>query len=165
MEPTSYMSKIEVTLAKALKRKNELVQIINETKAIITRHNSYDSRNTPPFMVGVEHSNLCDLVAQLAETKAAIAAANTAIQPQLHLHAELRSLCTFYDSIPTDAGVYDERGYGPNSVVERTKIATISAIDVATQKSKLQTQINELQDQIDAFNATTKVMIPVSNKL
>lgn len=159
------MSKTEVTLAKALKRKNELVQLINETKAIITRYNSYDSRNEPKFMVAEKHKLLCELVNQLAETKATIAAANTAIQPQLHLHAELRSLCTFYDSIPTDAGVYDDRSYGSPTAVERTKIATISATDIATQKSKLQAQISELQDQIDAFNATTKIMIPVSNKL
>jgi hypothetical protein len=159
------MSKIEVTLAKALKRKNELVQLINEKKSIITRYNSYDNRNTPPFMVGVEHSNLCDLVAQLAETKAAIAIANTAIQPQLHLQAELRSLCSFYDTIPTDVGLYDEHNYGSNTIVERTKVATLDPSDIVANKAKLQTQISELQDQIDAFNATTKVMIPVSNKL
>jgi Zn-finger nucleic acid-binding protein len=43
------MSKIEVTLAKALKRKNELVQLINEKKSIITRYNSYDNRQQAPY--------------------------------------------------------------------------------------------------------------------
>ena len=159
------MSKIEVTLAKALKRKNELVQLINEKKTIITRYNSHDSRNTPPFSVDAEHNNLRDLIVQLAETKAAIAIANTAIQPQLHLQAELRSLCSFYDTVPAEEGVYDEHNYGSHAPIERTKVATLRASDIVANKAKLQTQINELQDQIDAFNATTKIMIPVSNKL
>lgn len=159
------MSTVEMTLARTLKYKNDLVQLMNETKILIIIHNSYDSRNTPKFDINEKFTKLKSLVDHLAAVKAAIAVANAPIQALLHKQAELRSFCSTLDSIPTDDKVYSEYvGHGTPHI-ERTMLVFLSEKDILENKAHIQTEIRDLQDKIDTFNATTKVSIPILNNL
>ena len=157
------MSLTKITLAKALKIKNLLIKKINDSKGLIMRHNSYDTRNPPDFDIQQEYINLFGYTEQLAKLKAQITVANAAIADKLYSQAEYRSLIATISSIPTEHGVIEVENhmYGsPARTVTKEAIITEKVIKLATDG--LSAKINKLQDEIDAFNALTTIEVPTS---
>jgi hypothetical protein len=146
-----------MTLSQALKQKNRLAGEIARQQVILQRENSRrnDSVST------VDRKGVLDKIHELSEQlgvlKAQIANANVGIYSALERMAELKSLIAFFQGLPkregeeiTFVGRDDEKlVYTWNSLVNQA--------DCDTYVSELQNKINTLQDQVDAYNATTMI--------
>lgn len=155
-------------LAQALKHKNRLAGEIARAREIVQRENSRKESQAARadvravFEQGVAQSR------ELAAFKGAIAAANAGvvsgdrgIYGKLNLQAELRGLITFLKGLNTKEGEEVERvGFmSRDDAVRTVYVATIARDEVDRLVAAYQAEIEQLQDEIDEFNATTRIMI------
>jgi hypothetical protein len=103
---------------------------------------------------------------ELAAFKGAIASANAGvlsndrgIYTKLNLQAELRGLIAFIKGLNTKEGEEVERvGFmSRDDAVRTVYIATITRDEVDRLVVAYQVEIERLQDEIDEFNATTRI--------
>lgn len=155
-----------MNIAQALKAKNRIVGEMNKQFSFIAKHNVASKKagaNAQTKTIGVTpdavqsaFSSYLELSQKLIEVKTAIQTASAPIAGKLVALAETKSLLSQVNGIPVKEEVTIEGGYGK----ETYEVEHTSAITEKAQISKaeeLQTAINNLQDEIDAFNATTQV--------
>jgi hypothetical protein len=145
----------KVNLAKALKMKNSLIGEINRLKTIFLRENSRQSASKSTVDRQKVYSAIEDKVAILVGLKSKITAANISIYPVLCAMEEAKSRMAWLPTIPVKHGLFQE-GYGAaQNVIQWDAYITQDAIDEETRL--LQKYIEELQDKVDAYNATTTI--------
>ena len=159
-----------ITLSHALKHKNRLAGEVARLREIVQRENS--RKETQPARTDVRAA-FDESVArsrELAAFKGAIAAANAGvtgldhgIYGKLNLQAELRGLIAFLKDLSTKEGEEIERvGFLSRDEAARTVfVATITRDEVDRLTVAYQTEIERLQDEIDEFNATTRIPLAV----
>jgi len=152
------MSKIN--LAKALKVKNSLISEINRSKAVFARENSRKEGSTSK----VDREQLWDQISvktqQLVKLKGQIAAANIAIYPTLALMEEAKSAITFLQQLnTTDGKVVEHSRYGTGPNLETNFSAFITQDGVDKRVNEFQKIIEDAQDAVDAYNATTFIEV------
>lgn len=155
-------------LAQALKQKNRLAGEVARGREIVQRENSRkESRPARADVRTVFEENLAQM-RTLAACKGAIAAANAGvvtgdqgIYGQLNLQAELRGLITFLKGLNTKEGEEVERvGFLSRDEASRTiYVATITRDEVDRLVATYQAEIEQLQDEIDEFNAATRITL------
>lgn len=150
-----------ISLAKALKIKNRLVGELATLQQTARQHNALpiESREEKSVRLDKVWEDLQKVSNRLVELKSKIAVATAGITPLLVDLAETKGTIAFLESLPIKEGKEDTQiGYGVNSSLKT--IIWNSFIDEA-QKSKLikenKERIDLLQDQIDEFNAVTKI--------
>jgi hypothetical protein len=155
-----------MNIAQALKNKNRIVGEMNKLFSFVEKHNveskkSGSERNpkssgATPAAVLETFQKYLELSLKLTGVKTAIQVASSPIAGKLVALAETKSLLTKVGGIPVRESVSIEGGYGKETYeVEYTSAITEKMqIDKAAE---LQKTINDLQDEIDAFNATTQV--------
>ena len=155
-------------LAQALKQKNRLAGEIARGREIVQRENSRkESQAARADVRAVFEANVARS-RELADFKGAIAAANAGvvtgargIYGKLNLQAELRGLIAFVKGLNTKEGAELERvGFLSRDEATRTvHVATITRDEVDRLVAAYQMEIEQLQDEIDEFNATTRITI------
>lgn len=137
---------VGISLAKALKLKNRLAGRLAKTTSTISLYNS--------VLEGHKEVNVLDLDKQRAELseslvdlKTAIYEANKGIYRFINQMSEKKSEIDFLNSLQTRNGV--EPGYGENTHY----VAAIKKVDVDKRVKLLEKEIDDLQDQIDRYNA------------
>jgi hypothetical protein len=145
-------------LSQALKHKNRLAGEIVAQQRILSRENS--RRNDNPSKVNVEavFTKIIDLSTQLGSLKAAIAVANVPIYPKIERMAELKARITFIKGLNKREGIEIEP-IGANQTKEFTWKAFITEEQADKEIAALQSEIDKLQDEVDAFNATTSIQV------
>lgn len=157
-----------VPLSHALKHKNRLAGKIARLRLIVERDNS--RKESHPIRSDVrkafEESLAC--ARELAALKGTIAAANAGVTDgtcgiygKLNLQAELRGLIKFLEALNCKEGETTER-VGFLSRDEATRVVFIAVItkdEVDRYMADHQSEIERLQDEIDEFNAATRVVI------
>ena len=140
-----------------LKQKNRLAGEVASLEAIARRENSRRSDNPSTIECGKIFAELTKTRKLLVEIKGAIAKASAPIAEKLALLAEGKAEKTFLESLPTREGVElvtVSHGLPPERLewkAERNR-ALVDALRAAAQ-----VRINELQDEIDLFNAVTDI--------
>ena len=157
-----------LNLAQALKQKNRLAGEIARGREIVQRENSRkESQAARADVRAVFEANVAR-ARELADFKGAIAAANAGvvkggrgIYGKLNLQAELRGLITFMKALNTMEGEEVERvGFmSRDDAVRTVYVATIARDEVDRLVATYQAEIEQLQDEIDEFNATTRITI------
>jgi type II secretory pathway component PulF len=142
-----------MTLAQALKRKNRLAGELVRTQQILQRENSRRSDNVST----TDRNSLWDQVLrisdELGKLKDQIARANVPIYAALERMAELKSRIAFVSNLPMREGEeIVEMGQGS---VTYTWNSFFTHATVDKLVGEIQMEIDSLQDQIDAHNATT----------
>ena len=155
-------------LAQALKQKNRLAGEVARGREIVQRENSRKkSQPTRADVRAVFEENVVQM-RTLAACKGAIAAANAGvvtgdqgIYGKLNLQAELRGLISFLKGLNTKEGEEVERvGFLSRDEASRTTyVATITRDEVDRLVATYQSEIEQLQDVIDEFNATTRITL------
>lgn len=157
-------------LSQALKQKNRLAGEIARGREIVQRENSRKESQAARADVRAVFDQCVAQSRELAAFKGAIASANAGvvsgdrgIYGKLNLQAELRGLITFLKSLNTKEGEELERvGFlSRDEAVRTVYIATIARDEVDRLVAAYQTEIEQLQDQIDEFNAITRITIAV----
>lgn len=146
-----------MNLSTALKNKNRLAGEIVRQQQILQRENSRRSDTKSNVKCDSVLNKILELSTQLGELKGKIATANVGIYTSLERMAEYKSLIVFYQSLPKrDA---DEIQYSgrDNEKTVYTWECFISQEKSDVLVADLQSKINDLQDTVDAYNASTTI--------
>jgi len=144
-----------MNLAQALKQKNRLAGELVRQQQILTRENARRSDMVSTVDREAVWCRIIQLSDELGELKGKITTANIGIYPLLERMAELKSRIAYVHGLPKREGEeitfvgrdQEKLVYKWDTYINQTKTDAL----VAT----LQTQINELQDKVDQFNAVT----------
>ena len=147
---------MKVTLARAPKERKRLAGKLRQYFQIINNENSAIRGSERSFDLRALYALCQELHRKLIEIKRIIAAANAPIVDKLVEMDEVKSMIAQLRSINTTVG-YVNRGYGQtNDYME----VVFGASEITAEADKLQERAEQLQDELDAFNALTKVDIP-----
>lgn len=145
---------MKVTLAKALKVKNQLTGRIAREQAQVRGYNRVIVENKDRHDVKGKYDNLLKYSADLIELKSAITRANQPIQEYILELAEQKSLLSILQSIPTDEGL--EVTYEGNKI---DYFAHLKREFVESEQERVKARIVQLQDLLDKHNAQTEIEI------
>lgn len=156
-----------INLAQALKQKNRLAGDITRLREIVKRENSRKESTPARADVRVSFNELVAAARQLAVLKGAISTTNAGatdlshgIYGKLNLQAELRGLISFLDELPTKEGEEVERaGFLREEASKVLFVAEIKRDEIDRLKREFQREIEVLQDEIDEFNAATRITV------
>lgn len=146
----------QISLAKALKIKKRILAEIKLSKEIVMRENSQIQPTTSTVDVKKEWIKLLSNIDKLVSIKTKIAQANAGIFHAILKMAELKGLIEFTQHINTTDGEQTESGYHTAAITKKY-VAAIKMQDIDSMKTGIQTDLATLQDEIDDFNATTKI--------
>ena len=144
-------------LSQALKLKNRLAGELVRQNQILQRENARRSDSKSQVDRDAVWNEILKLSDQLGELKGKITQANVGIYPMLERMAELKSRIAFVQGLPKRE---DEEVQFIGRDQEKLTYQWSSFItqEKSDQMVKeLQEQINNLQDQVDAYNATNEV--------
>jgi hypothetical protein len=157
-----------ISLAQALKQKNRLAGEVARLRQIVERENS--RKESKPVRADVRKAFEESVVRsrELAALKGLIAAANAGvvtggqgIYGKLNLQAELRGLIAFLKLLDAKEGQEVER-VGFLSRDEATRVIYVADIkrdEIDRNVVAYQLEIEQLQDEIDEFNAATRIVV------
>jgi len=146
----------DMSLSQALKLKNRIVAEVNRAKEILLRENSRANSSTSKVDRAAVYKTLQDKTAHLVHLKSAITQANIGIYPVLCEMEELKGRIAFLKSLNTfDGNQRQPRMHGDDHVEVFTAFFTAEKVD--EEVGTVQARIDALQDQADAFNATTRL--------
>jgi predicted nucleic acid-binding Zn-ribbon protein len=146
-----------MTLSQALKQKNRLAGELVRQQQILSRENARRSDNVSKVDREAVWKQILALSDELGTLKGKITKANVNIYPVLERMAELKSRIAYVTALPKRDGEEVER-YGRSD--EKITYQWDSFINQQRSDelvAQLQTEINSLQDQVDAYNATTEI--------
>lgn len=156
------------TIAKALKIKNRVAEKLRKAEAEMRRVNSYR------LDLGVDNDpaevwkTLTSLREELWRLKSSIAKANLPVQDAIFEMAELKAEIAFLNSVPSTSGKQAVTGnrysYSDEGavIVEYTAHLDRNAIEKLVEEK--QQRLDDLQEQLDYFNNSTKVDVNVLGK-
>jgi hypothetical protein len=157
-----------LNLSQALKHKNRLAGEVARAREIVQRENSRKESQAARADVRAVFDQCVAQSRELAAFKGAIAAANAGvvsgdrgIYGKLNLQAELRGMIAFLKGLNTKEGEEVERvGFlSRDDAVRTVYVTTIARDEVDRLVATYQSEIEKLQDEIDEFNATTRITI------
>ena len=146
----------EVTLARALKTKARLTSRLRELQEFINKYNSLVAGAERPSSVKSAYDETKKLTNILCEIKAAIQVANVPIQTKIFTLSELKSQRVFLQRLSTTHGTAALGYSGETTDYD----AELKAAFVGDEMKRITKEMEQLQDQIDEFNATTNLQLP-----
>ena len=144
-----------INLAKALKLKNRLAGRITKLTQTIQTYNSTQEK-AEQIDVRAAYAQRADLVQRLTDLKVAVSQANSPIQRDIFVLAELKAEIALLVALNTKHGTVIE-GYPASGPV--AYLAQFRKADVDAMTTELESRIDALQDKLDTFNATTSIAV------
>ena len=151
--------KQKVTIARALKEKNRIAGRLAKAREQVGKENSCDKKVPRGIDVVETFAQSKVLRDRLIAVKSAIAIANQPIVAKIIELDEVKSEIAYLNGLNVKEGVFVESNYG--SRVESEIDAVIRKPQVLEEIAALQTRADRLQDDLDEFNAMTKVEIEI----
>ena len=148
---------MEVTLAKALKLKNRQTQQLAALFNVVTAHNSRLVGSTVAHDVRAVYAQIGQEMDRLVAIKTAISLANAPIQDAIYRAAEVKGMIAMLRRLPTTNGRIMQP-YGMQEPQEYE--AVIDALEVEKEVQRLEAELDDLQDRLDAHNASVRVILP-----
>jgi len=146
-----------MNLSKALKQKNRIAGEIDTLKTLLTSQNVKPSTQKFDYQAEDLLRDLQAKIAELVELKAQIATANVEIYTKIFRLAEIKGLTKTLKDLDTRSGLFKEgEGYG-QTPYDVEYVAQISKTEADTLVTGFESEIETLQDELDAFNFTTTV--------
>jgi len=142
-----------MNISKALKLKSRLVKEINQKWEIVNKHNSIILGNRKNFDVVTIINEISVLTDQLVSLKEKIHITNAPVYSKIFKMSELKNYLKNLKSLDTKEGVVESR-YGQNSNQYEVQISNLEKNQMIETVNK---QIDELQDELDYFNAITLI--------
>ena len=142
-----------MNVKQALKQKNKLVTEMKTAYGILQKYNSIEEGNPRRYSMTNTLEKIKTLQAELVELKTKIHKANQPVYDKIFALAELKGMIKELKKVSTEEGKVNER-YG--SVVS-VKEVELNVTDIDTAVSILESQIEQLQNELDVHNATTQI--------
>lgn len=146
-----------VSIARALKEKNRIAGKLAKTRELIKRENSHDERIPRRVDIRALQKDEQALMEGLIKIKTAIAVANAGVIAKIVELDEVKAKIVFVNGINVKEGVYEEENFSSKSI--REYHVEIHQDEVIKETDALQKRVEELQDEIDEYNAITKIEV------
>jgi len=148
-----------MTLARALKEKNRIAGRLKTARDRISRENSWEKSVPRNFNVEELISEAKKLKQNLITLKTAIAIANAGIVGKIIEMAELKAEICWLSGVDTYQGTKTEQSYRSEVPIVREFVAVVTGPKMAAEVTRLQHEVEAIQDQIDEYNAVTKISV------
>lgn len=147
---------MKITLARALKERSRLAGKLKRNFELINKENSMISGSSRNFDLRALYEECRQLHLRLIQIKQIIAKANAPIAEKLVEMDEIKSMISYLRSVNTTIGLKKE---GFSSECTRFDVV-LNGAELIVEADRLQAKVEDLQDELDEFNALTKVEIP-----
>jgi len=144
-----------MTIKQALKQKNKLIKQIGENTKLMQEYNSIEVGNERPYSSIILLAKISEDTKELANMKSKIHIANTPVLEDIFLMSELKSMAQSLKKMDCTEGKSNRDRYRLES--ESVKTSEISLVRRNETIKELETRIEEIQDRLDVFNATTQI--------
>lgn len=144
-----------MNIAKALKKKNQLVGEISKLSQTISRENVQLNQNVSRFDIKAIYEQYKDKANELVVLKAAIARANADVWVKVFMLVELKGRVTFLRSIDNKEGSFKERTY--TEAVDNVYKPILNAKFLQDEIDLLEKRIADIQDDVDNYNHITEI--------
>ena len=144
-----------MTIKQALKQKNKLVKNIAENTKLMQQHNSVEVGNQRPYSTQMLYKEIQKDTQELASLKAKIHIANTPVMQSIFWMSEMKSTIATLRKMDCTEGKSNRDRYRMESEVVLT--SEISLVNRNQEIKLLESKIEEIQDKLDTFNATTEI--------
>jgi len=144
-----------MTIKQALKLKNKLIKTIGENTKLMQEYNSIEVGNERPYSSTELLAKISEDTKELAKLKTKIHIANTPVLEDIFLMSELKSMAQSLKKMDCTEGKSNRDRYRLES--ESIKTSEISLVKRNETIKELESQIEEIQDRLDLFNATTQI--------
>ena len=144
-----------MTIKQVLKQKNKLVKNIAENTKLMQQHNSIEVGNQRPYSSSMLYNEIQKDTKELASLKARIHIANTPVMEDIFWMSEMKSTIAALKKMDCTEGKSNRDRYRMESEIVLT--SEISLVNRNQMIKLLETNIEEIQDKLDTFNATTEI--------
>ena len=144
-----------MTIKNALKLKNKLIKQIGENTKLMQEYNSIEVGNDRPYSSVILLAQISEDTKELAKLKSKIHIANTPVLEDIFLMSELKSMAQSLKKMDCTEGKSNRDRYRLES--ESVKTSEISLVRRNETIKELESRIEEIQDRLDFFNATTQI--------
>ena len=145
-----------MTVKQALKRKKKLIEEISTAWSRVSAYNSVREGTRVPYDPIESLNNWQSLVDELVELKTKIHKANMKVYDKIFKLSELKSQAKFLKSLNCAEGPVSASRWEA-SAEQVNMVAAISVLERDKIVEKIEQQIEELQEDLDAHNAKTKI--------
>jgi hypothetical protein len=146
-----------MNIKQALKLKNKLVKENNETFAKLSQYNSVEQGTVRPYDPKEMLTKWNDGVKQLVDLKTKIHRANAPIYDKIFKLAELKSMVSKLNGLGCVEGKQSQRGSWGQTSEPVVMIAEIGILQRDDMIKTLESQIEQIQDELDVHNANTEI--------
>lgn len=148
------METVQINLAQLMKLKARYQGIVSKTKSVVSSRNSETEGTDRPDVRKAFNCHI-EAVNRLVFLKHKLDEANKGQQRErIYLLSEMKGLKSWFEDISTTNGITGSGTYQTRTVAE---------IKIEEQQStckELEDGIYSLQDEVDAYNAVTRIEIP-----
>ena len=144
-----------MTIKQALKQKNKLIKQIGENTKLMQEYNSIEVGNERPYSSFILLGQISEDTKELAKLKAKIHIANTPVLEDIFLMSELKSMTQSLKKMDCTEGKSNKDRYRMESEIVKTSEISLVLRNVTIKE--MEEQIEEIQDRLDVFNATTQI--------
>ena len=144
---------MQISLARAFKERARLDRKIIMALKLISEENSLIQGGVRSVDIRKKYQEFHDLTNKQIRLKQAISHANAGISDKLVELAEVKHLLAWIKDIPTMEG----KEVNKYSSDEGTYTSEIKKGEITSEMETLQKRIDDLQDEIDEFNARTHI--------
>ena len=144
-----------MNINKALKEKNKLVKSILERSKRITEENSVIVGAVRNYSPKTELNVMMEEIDELVDLKASIHKANVEVYDKIFRLSELKNLVKTLRVVSTQEGNVNRGRYGDTTIM--TYESEIKTSDKDLMIKNLEVQIETLQEELDAHNATKSI--------
>ena len=154
-----------ITLAQALKEKNRIAGELSRLWTMIIHENSKREDSSRVIDVEETYKKAQFYKEKLTELKTKIGLANAGILEQIYKLEECKNEINRLNDIHTNE-TSDFQEIGDSNYKEFKRTVVFTAAQVYAMREKVQQECNDLQDELDAYNARTKIDFdsPLSRK-
>ena len=146
-----------MNLSQALKQKTRLAGELVRQQQILQRENARRNDSVSTVDRDGVYTKILDLSDELGELKGKITQANVNIYPALERMAELKARIAFIQGLQKREGEEVVFVGRDQEQVKYTWDSYINQVKCDETVAELQEQINDLQDEVDEYNATTQI--------
>jgi hypothetical protein len=144
-----------MTIKQALKLKNKLIKNIGENTQLMQRYNSVEVGNERPYSSQMLYKQIETNTKELASLKSRIHIANVPVMEDIFWMSEMKSIITNLKKMECVEGKSNRDRYRMESELVMT--SEISLVSRNQEIKMLEVKIEEIQDKLDVFNATTEI--------
>jgi len=144
-----------MNIKQALKLKNKLIKSISENTKLLQQYNTVEAGNPRPYSSTVLMVDISKSTDELIALKSAIHRANAPMFEKIFEMSELKSTIKALQKLDCTEGKSNRERFRMESELVLT--SEISLVVRNNKIKNLEERIEQLQDEMDVFNATTEI--------